>query len=57
MRSAAPTRTKGPGVALLAVGVAFLAMAMSTDRSALIGVATVFLVLGAVFLSRSRRAG
>jgi hypothetical protein len=57
MRSAAPTRTKGPGVALLAVGVAFLAMAMSTDRSALIGVATVFLVLGAVFLGRSRRAG
>jgi hypothetical protein len=48
---------KGPGVAFLAVGVALLAVAMSTDQSPLIGVGAAFLVLGAVFLSRSRRAG
>lgn len=57
MNTPARKQSKGPGVAFLALGVAFLAVALSTDQTALFGLAVTFLVLGAVFLGRSRRAG
>ena len=44
---------RGAGVAFLAIGIAFAAVAISGQR-AFVGVGVVFLVLGIAFLARRR---
>ena len=44
-----------PGLAFLSAGVAFMAMALSNGQNAFIGVGAAFVVLGMVFLGKSRR--
>lgn len=57
MKSSDHKRTKNPGIAFLAVGIALFTVALSTAQYAFIGVAAAFLVLGVVFMNKSRRAG
>lgn len=46
---------KGAGAGFLGVGIAFLAITLSTDRTAFMGVAMAFIALGLVFLGASRK--
>lgn len=49
------TRSRALGVVFLALGVTFLGVGASGQRSFL-GIGPVFLVLGIVFLARARKA-
>lgn len=51
----APASTRGAGAAFLACGIAFLAVALATRQYAFLGVCSPFLVLGIVFLAKSRK--
>lgn len=46
---------KGAGAGFLGTGIAFLVVALTTDQTAFIGVAMAFLVLGVVFLGKTRQ--
>ena len=57
MKSSGQKRVRNPGMAFLMVGIGLMAVAISTGQYAFIGVAAAFLVLGVVFMNKSRRAG
>jgi hypothetical protein len=49
-----PVPPRASGAAFLAIGIAMLAVALSTGQYAFFGVGTPFLVLGLVFLGKGR---
>lgn len=57
MKSSGQKRARNPGMAFLVVGISLMAVAVSTGQYAFIGVAAAFLVLGVVFMNKSRRVG
>lgn len=49
-----PANPRAAGAAFLAIGIATLAVALSLQQYAFLGVGTPFLVLGLVFLGKAR---